>query len=316
MTDLRYDGRVAVITGAGRGLGREFALELARRGASVVVNDIGSSVDSRRYGPAGEEPDPANEVVTAISRAGGRAVANRSSVSDPAGAASIVETALDAFGRVDIVINNAGIVITGPFPELTTDDLSVSYDVHVKGPFMISQRAWGPMSKQGFGRILNVCSVDGFVIGNPNHAAYDAAKGGLAGLTRAMASEGTAVGINVNGLLPGAFTRGQASVEQSLSPVKAIDMRPHLVAPTACWLVHEDCDVAGAFFSSSSGRIGRVFTGTAAGYQTIPDDFSIEGIRDNWDLAQSYEPYVSPRSAQDYNAFRIALFHAVTAEAN
>src|SRR5207244_4269156 len=189
-------------------------------------------------------------------------------------AASIVESALEAFGRIDIVINNAGVVITNPFPELTIDDLIKSYDVHVKGPFMISQRAWDPMSKQGFGRILNVCSVDGFVIGNPNHAAYDAAKGALAGLTRAMASEGTPVGINVNGLLPGAFTRGQASVDQSLSPVTAIDMRPHLVAPTACWLVHEECHVAGAFFSSSSGRIGRVFTGTAAGYQTLPDDFS------------------------------------------
>jgi NAD(P)-dependent dehydrogenase (short-subunit alcohol dehydrogenase family) len=223
-----------------------------------------------------------------------------------------VETALEAFGRIDIVINNAGVVITNPFPELTLDDLSVSYDVHVKGPFMISQRAWGPMSEQGYGRILNVCSVDGFVIGNPNHAAYDAAKGGLAGLTRAMASEGTAVGITVNGLLPGAYTRGQASIDQSLTPVKEIDMRPHLVAPAACWLVHEDCDISGAFFSSSSGRIGRVFTATAAGYQADPDEFSVEQIRDHWALAQTYEPWVSPNSAQDYNAFRTNLFRNVT----
>jgi NAD(P)-dependent dehydrogenase (short-subunit alcohol dehydrogenase family) len=267
VSQVRYDGRVAVVTGAGRGLGREFALELARRGARVVVNDVGSSADAARYGAAGQKPDPASEVVAAITSAGGRAVASRASVSDSVGAPSIVDAALEAFGRIDIVINNAGVVITNPFPELTIDDLTVSYDVHVKGPFMISQRAWGPMAEQGYGRILNVCSVDGFVIGNPNHAAYDAAKGGLAGLTRAMASEGTAVGITVNGLLPGAYTRGQASVDQALSPVNEIDMRPHLVAPAACWLVHEDCGISGAFFSSSSGRIGRVFTATAAGYQ-------------------------------------------------
>jgi NAD(P)-dependent dehydrogenase (short-subunit alcohol dehydrogenase family) len=315
VTELRFDGRVAIVTGAGRGLGREFALELARRGASVVVNDIGSSVDAGRYGVDDAGDDPAGDVVSAIAAAGGAAIASRASVSDADGAASIVEAALDTFGRIDVVINNAGIVLTAPFAELTVDDLMVSYDVHVKGPFLVVQRAWEPMAAQGYGRVLNVCSVDGFVLGNPNHAAYDAAKGGLAGLTRAMASEGTPLGIHVNGLLPGAYTRGQRSVDPSLSPARVIDMRPHLVAPTACWLVHEDCDAAGLFFASSSGRVGRVFTGTAAGYSVAPDDFTMEQIRDHWDEAQLLEPFVSPASAQEYNAFRTELFYRRPARA-
>jgi NAD(P)-dependent dehydrogenase (short-subunit alcohol dehydrogenase family) len=167
------------------------------------------------------------------------------------------------------------------------------------------------MREQGGGRILNVCSVDGIVFGNLRHAAYDAAKGGLAGLTRAMAIEGERHRIAVNGLLPGAYTRGQKSVDQSLSPVNFIDMRPNLVAPAACWLVHEECDLNGAFFASSSGRIGRIFTGVAAGFQDKPDLFSPERIRDHKDAAYSYEPYVSPRRTQEFNEFRIRLFRSV-----
>lgn len=308
---LRFDGKVAVVTGSGRGLGREFALALAARGAAVVVNDIGSSVDTQRYGASEASADPAAEVVEAIIEAGGRAVANRGSVSDPAGAASIVDDALSAFGRIDIIINNAGVVITDDFETLSVDALMACYAVHVKGAFQVSQRAWGPMRRQGGGRILNVCSVDGVVFGNLGHAAYDAAKGGLAGLTRGMAIEGEQHNIAVNGLLPGAYTRGQKSVDQSLTPVAFIDMRPELVAPTACWLVHEECRLNGAFFASSSGRIGRVFTGVAAGFQDNPALFSPERIRDNSARAHSYEPYVSPRTTQEFNEFRIGQFRAV-----
>lgn len=308
--ELRFDGKVAAVTGAGRGLGREFALALAARGAAVVVNDIGSSADAQRYGDEAKQ-DPAAEVAQTIVARGGRARANTASVSDAKGAASIIDDALEAFGRIDIVINNAGVVITDDFESLTVAALTACYDVHVKGAFQVSQRAWRPMREQGGGRILNVCSVDGIVFGNLRHAAYDAAKGGLAGLTRAMAIEGEPHGIVVNGLLPGAYTRGQKSVDPSLSPVNLIDMRPELVAPSACWLVHEACALNGAFFASSSGRIGRVFTGVAAGFQDEPDRYSLERIRDHQEIAHSYEPYVSPRTTQEFNEFRIGLFRSV-----
>lgn len=311
MTELRFDDRVVIVTGAGRGLGREYAVELARRGAKVVVNDIGSAVDESRYaGVAGESDagDPASEVVELIRETGGEAVANRASVADPAGAASIVAAAVDNFGRVDGIINNAGVVITGAFGDLTVDDFINCYQVHVVGAFLVSQHAWPVMRRQGFGRILNVCSVDGVVVGNMNHIAYDAAKGGMAGLTRGMAVEGAEHGISVNGILPGAYTRGQKSLDQSLTPAGIIDMRPELVAPSACWLVHERCDITGAFFASAAARIARIFTGVAEGFQDDPAKVSMERIQENWDRATSLEPYVSPRSTKEWNDMRIRLF--------
>lgn len=308
---LRFDGKVAVVTGAGRGLGREFALALAARGAAVVINDIGSSVDAQRYGSGEPESSPAADVAAEIVVAGGRAKANTNSVADADGAASIIDDALDAFGRIDIVINNATVVLTEPFEQMSVETLITSFDVNVKGPFYVSQRAWPHMRAQGGGRILNICSVDGVVFGNVNHSAYDSAKGGLAGLTRGMAIEGAPLGIKVNGLLPGAYTRGQKSVDPALSPVKLIDMRPELVAPAACWLVHEAFDENGAFFHSSSGRLSRVFVGVGEGFQDVPDQFSMESIRANREAAHSYEPYVTPRTTQEFNEFRVRKFRSV-----
>lgn len=312
--ELRFDGKVAVVTGAGRGLGREFALALAARGAAVVVNDIGSSVDVQRYGAAAAA-DPAAEVVEIITARGGKARANRASVADPDGAASIVNDALSSFGGIDIVINNAGCLILDEFEKLSVDALMTTLEVHVKGAFQVSQRAWTPMRKQGGGRILNVASLGGNVIGSMHHAAYDAAKGGLSGLTRSMAMEGEQYGISVNGLFPGAKTRmlnkAVASVDQSISPETSIDFGPELVAPAACWLVHDECGLNGAFFHSSSGRIGRVFAGVAAGFQDDPTLFSPERIRDNRERAHSYEPYISPRTIQEFNKFRIGMFRSV-----
>ncbi len=187
MTELRFDGRVAVVTGAGRGLGREFALLLARRGAAVVVNDIGVSADADRYGatPGADQPSVADEVVREIVASGGSAVANTADVSDPDTAHSIVGDAIQNFGRIDIIINNAGVVITRDFIDLTPADVDRSFAVHVRGSFLVAQSAWGYMTKAGYGRILNVVSVDGNLFGNFRHTAYDAAKAGLAGHARA-----------------------------------------------------------------------------------------------------------------------------------
>jgi NAD(P)-dependent dehydrogenase (short-subunit alcohol dehydrogenase family) len=306
---VRFDGRVAVVTGAGRGLGREFALALAERGAAVVVNDIGTSVDAERYD--GEAPSSAaDEVVATIRGAGGRAVANAGDVSSPEGAASMVDAALAEFGGVDIIINNAGVVITNPFGDLTLEDLIKCHSVHVVGTFNVSKAAWSHMAAQQYGRILNVCSVDGVLVGNASHAAYDAAKGGVAGLTRGMAEDGKALSIKVNGLLPGAWTRGHASTDASIRPT-GIDMRPSLVAPAAGWLVHEDCAVTGRFYAASSGRMGRVFTAASIGYQTHPDEFTLEAVNEHWETIDAPGDFVVPDTTPDYNAMRRRVYESV-----
>jgi NAD(P)-dependent dehydrogenase (short-subunit alcohol dehydrogenase family) len=314
MSDLRFDGRVAAVTGAGRGLGREFALLLARRGAAVVVNDIGQSADSSRYPGDAGPANVADEVVAQIRALGGLAVANTADVSSPDSAHTIIDDAISSFGQIDIVINNAGVVITAPFADLTSADIDRCFGVHVRGSFLVSHAAWPHMTKAGHGRILNVVSVDGVLFGNLRHAAYDAAKGGLAGLTRAMAVEGRDLGISVNGLLPGAMTRGHASVDPSLSPHKLIDMRPEIVAPAAAFLVHEECPVSGRFYAASSGRMGRVFTAAAEGFQDKPGDLSLESIRDHWDAIDAPEKFVVPDRTQDFNAMRTRVFRGVVPE--
>jgi NAD(P)-dependent dehydrogenase (short-subunit alcohol dehydrogenase family) len=309
---VRFDGRVALVTGAGRGLGREFALLLGSRGAAVVVNDIGIALDAERYRSGTMDrdtpADPAGAVAEEIRAAGGSAEASHADVTDAAQVGQMVAMAAQRLGPVDIVINNAGIVLTAPFEELTGEMFSRCFDVHVRGAFNVARAAWSSMSEKSYGRILNICSVDGVLFGNIRHTAYDAAKGGLAGLTRGMAAEGAAYGIQVNGLLPGAFTRGQDSVDHSLTPAAVIDMSPPLVAPGACWLVHEDCPTTGAFFTCSSARMGVVFAGVAEGYQALPEEFTLETVREHWADIGAQTPYFSPGSANDYNEFRKASF--------
>jgi NAD(P)-dependent dehydrogenase (short-subunit alcohol dehydrogenase family) len=305
---IRFDGRVAIVTGAGRGLGREFALLLAQRGACVVVNDIGVSADDDRYGGTGDAA-AAQRVVDEIRADGGAAVANTGDVADPAGAGSIVTDALDAFGRLDIVINNAGIVVDGSLTDTDPDRLVRAWSVHVGGSYNVLRASWRHLSEQRYGRVVNVASVAGLLVGVPGHTPYDVAKGALCGMTRALATEGQQSGIVVNALIPTADTRGARSVVRSYQRGRMYEARH--VAPAAAWLSHEDCAVTGRFFAAGAGRVGEVFTSAAAGYQCPePASFALEHIRDHWGEVRSRDGAITPSSLAEYNAFRVARYEA------
>ncbi|HEU5323339.1 MAG TPA: SDR family NAD(P)-dependent oxidoreductase, partial [Methylomirabilota bacterium] len=196
MADIRFDGRVAVITGAGGGLGRTYAKEIARRGGMVVVNDLGGKADG-----SGASSSMADETVKQIVEAGGKAVANYDSVSTPQGGEAIVKAALDNFGRVDVVINNAGILRDKTFAKLAPEDLEIVLDVHLKGAFYVSQPAFRVMKEQNYGRLLFTASGAG-IFGNFGQANYASAKAGLVGLVRTLALEGARSNIAVNAIAP------------------------------------------------------------------------------------------------------------------
>lgn len=229
MAELGYDGKVAIVTGGGNGLGREHALLLASRGAQVVVNDLGGSV-------AGDGADltAAEAVAKEIEASGGVAVADGNSVSTQAGGAAIVKTALDAFGRVDILVNNAGILRDKSFHHLTPELLETVIDVHLYGTIWVSQPAFIQMREQGYGRIVNTSSAAG-IFGNFGQANYGAAKMGIVGFTRVLAQEGAKYDIRVNAIAPMARTR---MTEELLGPV-ADKLDPALVAPVVAYLCHD-----------------------------------------------------------------------------
>jgi NAD(P)-dependent dehydrogenase (short-subunit alcohol dehydrogenase family) len=234
MADLGFDGRVAIITGAGGGLGRSHALELARRGALIVVNDLGGSVDG-----TGSGTTAAQLVVDEIRAAGGEAVANYDSVATPEGGKAIIQTALDTWGRVDIIVNNAGILRDASFKNMDPDKVDAVIDVHLRGAFNVTQPAWEHMRNQGYGRIVNTSSGAG-VFGNFGQANYGAAKMGLVGLTRVLAVEGAKNNIKANAIAPVAKTR---MTEDLLGPV-ADKLLPELVTPVVVFLAHEELMLA------------------------------------------------------------------------
>src|SRR5437588_2955080 len=282
MADLGYDGKVAIITGAGGGLGREHALLLASRGAQVVVNDLGGSVHGE-----GGDAGPAETTVKEIEGLGGIAVADTNSVATPEGGEAIVQTALDAFGHIDIVINNAGILRDKTFHNMTPEFVDPVLDVHLRGAFWVTRPAWVKMREQGYGRILNTSSNSG-ILGNFGQSNYGAAKMGLVGLTRVLAAEGAKYNIKVNALAPVARTR---MTEELLGPL-ADKLDPKLVSPIVAWLVHEDCPVTGEIYSAAGGRIARFFVGLTQGYYN--EKLSLEDVRDNFDQIRSEEGYVVP----------------------
>jgi NAD(P)-dependent dehydrogenase (short-subunit alcohol dehydrogenase family) len=293
MTDLGFDGKVAIITGAGGGLGRSHALELARRGALVVVNDLGGSVDG-----TGSGTTAAQAVVDEITAAGGEAVANYDSVATPEGGRAIVETALDRFGHIDILINNAGILRDASFKNMDLDRVGAVLDVHLRGAFNVTQPAWEHMRAQNHGRIVNTSSGAG-LFGNFGQTNYGAAKMGLVGLTRVLAVEGAKHNIKVNAIAPVAKTR---MTEDLLGPI-ADKLLPESVTPLVVFLVHEDCPVSGEVYSLGGGRVARVFVGVTKGI--VEPGLTAETVRDRFDEIRDEEGYEVPTSMND--ELRLAL---------
>jgi NAD(P)-dependent dehydrogenase (short-subunit alcohol dehydrogenase family) len=284
---LDFKGRVAVVTGAGRGLGREYAIALAARGACVVVNDIGVALDG-----GGWDPVPAADVVAEIEGAGGIALADRNSVATPAGGAALVQGALDAFGRLDIVVNNAGILQDKAFHKLAMAQVDPVLAVHLDGAFHVCLAAWPHLREQAYGRIVNTTSTSG-LFGNFGQASYAAAKMGIVGLTRVLALEGTRYEIKVNAVAPGALTRmtppGVVSDPSTLATAQ--------VAAVVTYLSHESCAVNGEVMRASGGHVARVFVGITEGYRN--PQLSAEDVADHIDAIRDTAVFRVPASATE-----------------
>ncbi len=255
MADLRFDDRVAVVTGGGRGLGRAYALLLAAQGAKVVVNDPGGTLTGE-----GADASPAHDVVREIAAAGGKAVANTDSVATPAGGKAIIDTALESYGRIDILIHNAGIVRRAPLKEMSYEDFEAVLDVHLRGAFHVVRPAFPVMCDAGYGRIVLTSSIGG-LYGNHGVANYAVAKAGVIGLSNVAAMEGAAEGVKSNVIVPAAVTRMAEGIDTSAYP----PMGPELVAPAVGWLAHESCSITGETLIALAGRVATAIIAETPG---------------------------------------------------
>jgi NAD(P)-dependent dehydrogenase (short-subunit alcohol dehydrogenase family) len=278
MAELRFDDRVAVITGGGRGLGRAYALLLAARGAKIVVNDLGAAMKGD-----GVDAGPAEEVVQEIRAAGGEAIASTDSVATPEGGQAIIAKAIDTFGRVDIVIHSAGNVRRSPLKDMSYEDFELVLDVHLRGAFHVVRPALPLMAAAGYGRIVLTASING-LYGKSDNGNYATAKAGLIGLSQTIGIEGEADNIRSNVIVPAAVTRMSEGIDTSAFP----PMEPEMVAPAVAWLAHEDCSVSGETLVAMGGRIARAYLAESPGlYQpswTVEDVAAqIETIRSTAD---------------------------------
>ena len=275
MADVSFENRVVIVTGAGNGLGKAYALELGKRGAKVVVNDLGGAVDG-----SGSGNSPADDVVNEIIENGGEAVANYDSVATKDGGESIVQTAVDSFGTVDAVINNAGILRDKSFANMTEEEFSLIIEVHLKGTYFVTQPAFKIMKENNYGRIVNVASPSG-LFGNFGQTNYGAAKMGIVGLTNVLAIEGAKYNIKVNVIAPTAYTR----MTEALLPDDVGKLfSAELVTPMVTYLASETCEPTHEIFGVAAGRFARIGIITHEGYvntQATAEDIAsnIEEIR-------------------------------------
>lgn len=312
MAAMRFDDDVVVITGAGRGLGREYALAFAARGAAVVVNDIGTEADG-----GGAAVPVAQSVVAEIIARGGRAIADNHSITEPGGGEAVIAAAISAFGKITILVNNAGIIGFSPLATMSDEAWRTMQSVTLDGAFFLCRAAWPHLAAQGYGRIINTTSNAGFG-GNATLAHYGAAKLGIAGLTKCLAQEAEGTGITVNAVAPMAITRmnrdaffgGQdtagedwrADIREGRVPMGP----PEAVAPTVLWLAHRATTINGEVFSSSSGKVARV--GFVVGEGWFDPHHTAENLRDNADAIRTLGAGLDITSTADELALIPPLF--------
>jgi NAD(P)-dependent dehydrogenase (short-subunit alcohol dehydrogenase family) len=278
MTDLRFDDRVAVVTGGGRGLGRSYAMLLAAQGAKVVVNDSGGGLAGD-----GRDAAPADEVVREITAAGGDAVASTDSVATPDGGQAVIDTAVERYGRIDILVHNAGNVRRASLREMSYDDFEAVLDVHLRGAFHVLRPAFPLMCDAGYGRIVLTSSIGG-LYGNNEVANYAVAKAGVIGLSNVAAIEGADHGVKSNVIVPAAVTRMAEGIDTSAYP----PMGPELVAPVVGWLAHESCSVTGEMFIALAGRVAKAVVAETPGV-----------YRPSWSIAEVGEHIAAIRDASE-----------------
>lgn len=304
MDTMRFDEDVVIVTGAGRGLGREYALAFARRGAAVVVNDPGTEPDE-----TGETRSVAELVVAEITELGGRAIADTHSIATPDGARTLVDAAIARFGKVTILVNNAGIISFAPLPDISDEAWRAMQSVTLDGTFLMCRAVWPHMASGGYGRIVNTTSNAGFA-GNETLIAYAAAKLGVAGLTKALAKETQGTGITVNAVAPMAVTRmnrevffggedsaGSADWRDDIRSGRVPMGPPEAVAPAVLWLAHASTQINGEIFSSSSGKVARV--GFVVGEGFFDPHHGPEQLRDNAGAICDLRNFLEPKCTAD-----------------
>lgn len=300
MKELRFDSRVAVISGAGRGLGRAYARLLASRGAKVVVNDTGTS----RHGE-GSDGGPAHQVVDEIHQAGGEALAITESVATAAGAQAIIDATIRRFGRLDILIQNAGINRPAPLREMTWEQFSATLGVHLHGAFHVTRAALPIMCDAGYGRIVLTSSIAG-LYSQKNLAGYAVSKAGLIGLSNTIALEGADCGVTCNAIVPAAITRLSEGIDTSSFPATMV---PEEVAPMVAWLVHENCTATGEIFIALAGRMAKAYVTETKGvfrpHWTIEEVAGQSGAIGDRHQQVVFAPV--PRGFQEHLQFSFAL---------
>lgn len=301
MTQMRFDGRVAIVTGAGNGLGRAYARLLASRGARVVVNDIGTSSTGKGFDEA-----PAHAVAKEIIDAGGQATADTHTVAGEDSARAIVQDALDAYGKLDILVNNAGISIMAPFGELSSADFMKVINTNMMGVVWMCRAAWPHMQKARYGRIVNITSTS--FLGHPTLTAYVTARAATFGFTRTLGLEGAEYNIKCNALSPVAGTRSVMELleESELKTWMMTKLTPDIVAPAVALLAHEECPVNAQCLSAGGGRVNLVFWGETHGY--VNHELTMEALRDNFAQVMDRTAYEVPANvleSADFNAFKL-----------